>query len=75
LKVKNIEARTEAMKVLGNLTRNDTVRAAAAKHIGAILVSLEEYHEELLCATIGVLMNTIVDDRARTEFLRKGGLE
>jgi hypothetical protein len=40
-----------------------------------MLISLEEGNEELLCATLGVLMNTIVEDRAREEFMRKGGLE
>ena len=63
------------MKVLGNLTRNETVRASACEHIGAMLISLEESNEELLCATLGVLMNVIVADRAKDEFIRKGGLD
>ena len=73
---KNTEGRTEVMKVLGNLTRNPVVREAAAEHVDKLLLSLHEQDsEELLCATVGVLMNIIVDSRASQEFLSQHGLD
>ena len=73
--MKNIEVRTETMKVLGNLTRNEVVRGAAVAHVGTMLISLEEENAELLCATIGVLMNIILEEGAKEEFVRKKGVE
>ncbi|CAG7719388.1 unnamed protein product [Allacma fusca] len=74
---KNIDGRTEVMKVLGNLTRNMVIREMTADHVNKLLVSLEEEqnNEELLCATVGVLMNIIVEGRASEEFLTHRGID
>ncbi|CAG7720917.1 unnamed protein product [Allacma fusca] len=74
---KNLDGRTEVMKVLGNLTRNPEIREAAAEHVAKLLESLveDEKDEELLCATVGVLMNIIVETRASEEFLTHQGID
>lgn len=35
----------------------------------------DERDEELLCATCGVLINIIVDERVKSEFLKLGGID
>ncbi|CAG7725783.1 unnamed protein product [Allacma fusca] len=73
---RNLDGRTEVMKVLGNLTRNPEIRGAAAEHVDKLLLSLVDdvKDEELLCATVGVLMNIIAEARASEEFLRHQGI-
>jgi hypothetical protein len=73
----NVEGRTEVMKVLGNLTRNPDIREMAAEHVDKFLLSLaaDGQDEELMCATVGVLMNIIVESRASEEFLTYQGTQ
>jgi len=72
----NIDVRTEAMKVLGNLTRSSQVRQSSSDYVDTLLNALEEDdNDELLCATIGVLMNIMIEEKVKSEFLSKNGLD
>ncbi|CAL8100973.1 unnamed protein product [Orchesella dallaii] len=73
---KDMDVKAEAMKVLGNLTRNPDVRSAAVDYVDNVLHCLDqETDEELLCATCGVLINIIVDEKVKSEFIRLNGIE
>ncbi|ODN00752.1 Armadillo repeat-containing protein 2 [Orchesella cincta] len=73
---KDMDVKAEAMKVLGNLTRNPDVRSAAVDYVDNVLHCLDqETDEELLCATCGVLINIIVDEKVKSEFIRLNGID
>jgi len=71
------EVRSESVKVLGNLTRNEDVRLMSADYMEDILMSLDGAEEtpELICATCGVLINVVIEELVKAEFLKGRGVE
>ena len=73
------DLRTERSgKVLGNLTRASVpmaTRSLCSDSIGVLLLSLEEKNaDELIQASLGLLINLVAEPACRAEFIRKQGL-
>ncbi|XP_049839067.1 armadillo repeat-containing protein 2 isoform X1 [Schistocerca gregaria] len=72
----NRECLIEAMRVYGNLTRSETSRNILLENTGLLcfLHNLDSDDRELLCATVGVLINMMSDWDKRLALRQLGGI-